>query len=219
MCGACGRLATGWPERVAPLGQGGTVARHRAVRRLLSGTRVTVRPWPGGGWQLADRAGRWRHCPDLEALWTTVRSVAGAVITPEPGDDTDAWTRPDAGTADVCAPDSRIPDSRIPDSCVPDPRTSDLGTAGARASAVRTPDPHALVVWTSAVLRAGPAPERLVVRAAGWRLTGAAGSAAVVVARCDGEGLTVEAPQGARSLADHLAAHLSELSVPPPGSR
>ena len=104
------RPATGWPERVAPLGQGGTVARQRAVRRLLSGTRVTVRPWPGGGWQLA-------------------------------------------------------------------------------------------------------------VRAAGWRLTGAAGSAAVTVARCDGEGLTVEAPQGARSLAAHLDAHLSELSVPPPGSR
>ncbi|MFJ1749508.1 hypothetical protein ACIOJD_25150 [Streptomyces sp. NPDC088116] len=194
---------------MAPLGQGGTVARQRAVRRLLSGTRVTVRPWPGGGWQLADRAGRWRHCQDLEALWTTVRSVAGAVIAPETGDDTDAWTRPDIGTADACAPDACAQASAVPD----------LGTAGPRASAVRTPDPHALVVWTSAVLRAGPAPERLVVRAAGWRLTGAAGSAAVTVARCGGEGLMVEAPRGARSLADHLAGHLSELSVPPQGSR
>ncbi|MEV7423329.1 hypothetical protein [Streptomyces sp. NPDC091212] len=179
----CGRPATGWAERVAPLGPGGTTARHRAVRRLLAGTRITVRPWPGGGWQLADRAGRWRHCPDLAALWGTVRSLAGPVITPGPADSTRSWTLPGAD--------------------------------------VPRPDPHALVVWTAAALHAGPGPEGLSVRAAGWRLTGAAAPDPLTPnpltpnpltpVRCAGDGLTVEAPSGARTLARQLA----ELMAPP----
>lgn len=184
MCGVCGRPATGWPERVAPLGPGGTVARHRAVRRLLAGTRTAARPWPGGGWQFTDRAGRLRYCPGLEALWAAVGSAAGPVVVPDPRDEDGVHTLPGP----------------------------DTGTA----------DPHALVVWTAAALHAGPAAPWLVVRAAGWRMAagrvdGAPGRAPrVTVGRCAGAGLTVEAPGGARSLAEQLAAHLAELSVRPP---
>ena len=126
---------------------------------------------------------------------------------------------PELPCPELPCPGPPCPELPVPDLRVPDLRTADLGTAGPLASVLPPPDAHALVVWMSAVLRAGPAPERLVVRAAGWRLTGAADSAAVTVARCDGDGVTVEAPRGARSLADHLADHLSELSVPPPESR
>ncbi|MEW1722494.1 hypothetical protein [Streptomyces sp. NPDC093109] len=177
MCGGCGRPATGWPERAAPLGPGGAHARHRAVRRLLAGTRTTARPWHGGGWQFADRAGRYHHCPDLVALWTAVRSAAGPVVVPGPADRTRAWSLPDP----------------------------------------HAPDPHALVVWTAAVLHAGPAPAWLTVRAAGLRLTvaapepGEAGGPVVTVVRCADGGLSVGAPAGARALAEGLAG----LMVPP----
>ncbi|MEE1801966.1 hypothetical protein PUR57_25300 [Streptomyces sp. JV176] len=158
---------------MAPLGPGGTAARHRAVRRLLAGTRLTARPWPGGGWQLADRAGRWRHCEGLDALWTAVRALSGPVITPDPGDTTRVWSLPDP----------------------------------------YAPDPHALVVWTAAALRAGPASGALTVRAAGWSLTGGPDpDTAPVLHREEADpatggagGVCVEAPWGARALATDLA--------------
>ncbi|RDG30083.1 hypothetical protein [Streptomyces corynorhini] len=184
MCGVCGRPATGWTERVAPLDPGAATARHRAVRRLLAGTRITVRPWPGGGWQLADRAGRRHHCADLPALWTTVRSLAGPVIAPDPADLTRSWT---------------LPGDEVP-----------------------RPDPHALVVWTAAALHAGPGPRGLTVRAAGWRLTeavapgsltpGSLTPGTLTPVRCAGDGLTVEALSGARTLARRLA----EVMAPAP---
>ncbi|MFE3825601.1 hypothetical protein [Streptomyces sp. NPDC059092] len=161
---------------MAPLGPGGTAARHRAVRRLLAGTRLTARPWPGGGWQLADRAGRRRHCEGLDALWTAVRALSGPVITPDPRDPTHLWSLPRP----------------------------------------YTPDPHALVVWTAAALRAGPVPGVLTVRAAGWSLTaGPDPYSAPVLHHAEADpadpagpaagGLRVEAPWGARALATHLA--------------
>ncbi|MFE4056490.1 hypothetical protein ACFXP3_09380 [Streptomyces sp. NPDC059096] len=161
---------------MAPLGPGGTAARHRAVRRLLAGTRLTARPWPGGGWQLADRAGRWRHCAELDALWAAVHTLSGPVVTPDPGDLTRLW--------------------RLP-----------------RPS---TPDPHALVVWTAAALRAGPASGALTVRATGWTLTaGADPGAAPVLHRAEADpapgGVCVEAPWGARA----LAADLARVCAPP----
>ncbi|AXG81478.1 hypothetical protein [Streptomyces paludis] len=170
---------TGWTERAAPLGPGGAHARHRAVRRLLAPTRTTARPWPGGGWQFADRAGRYRHCPDLVALWTAVRSAAGPVVVPDPADRTRRWSLPDPPA----------------------------------------PDPHALVVWTAAVLYAGPAPAWLTVRAVGLRLTVAQGepgemapgAPVVTVAGCADGGIGVEAPAGARALAERLA----DLMAPP----
>ncbi|MFE2937801.1 hypothetical protein ACFXKG_01830 [Streptomyces sp. NPDC059255] len=154
---------------MAPLGPGGTAARHRAVRLLLAGTRLTARPWPGGGWQLADRGGRRRHCAGLDALWTAVRALSGPVITAGSGDTTRLHHLPEAPVI----------------------------------------DPHALVVWTAAALRAGAVPGPLTVRAAGWSLTGGAEPGAVpVLHRGDTDpaarAVRVEAAWGARTLAAHL---------------
>jgi hypothetical protein len=89
MCGACGSIEAGWPERIAPLNPGSGPRRARALTALLrakspgANSRITVTTWPGGGVRWHSPHG-WNFARSLlEAAGALTRHFGPLVPAPE----------------------------------------------------------------------------------------------------------------------------------------
>ncbi len=94
MCGACGTVASSWPERIAPLVPGSAPRRARALTALLAATdsgaarRLVVAPWHAGGLRWRGPAG-WSFAPSLPEAVRELTRRYGPLV-PAPGSPCDA---------------------------------------------------------------------------------------------------------------------------------